>query len=148
MLRSKEEGKYCAAPFRIFKIDKTDQNELRENPVWLRLVRMNKIRGKDGEDGRSRRANLGKVGSQTGRVMRLAEHTVTDLLSRTHISAHSTDDITRQKDGDEGQAKHTGTQRLIRQSVVERGLVNHALGDTPSLASTSASSADCVKRKQ
>ena len=145
MLRSKEEGKYCAAPFRIFKIDKTDQNELRENPVWLRLVRMNKIRGKDGEDGRSRRA---KVGSRTGRVMRLAEHTVTDLLSRTHISAHSTDDITRQKDGDEGQAKHTGTQRLIRQSVVERGLVNHALGDTPSLASTSASSADCVKRKQ
>ena len=36
---------------------------------------------------------------------------------------------------------------MIRRNVVEQGLLNHALGDMPSQASTSASSADCVKRR-
>ena len=36
---------------------------------------------------------------------------------------------------------------MIRKNVVERGLLNHALGDTLSLASTCASSADCITRR-
>ena len=105
-----------------------------------------KDRREDGEEGRSSWANLENVESRTGRGMRVAEHAVTDLLRQTHNSAHSTDDVMRQNDGDEGQAKHAGTMLVIRRSVVERGLVNHPRGNMPSLSSTSASSADCVTR--
>ena len=41
------------------------ESEIRENSVWLRLVRMNKLRGEDGEDGRSSWANLENMKSQT-----------------------------------------------------------------------------------
>ena len=33
-------------------LTKPTENEIRENSVWLRLVRTNKPRGEDGEDGR------------------------------------------------------------------------------------------------
>ena len=79
--------------------------------------------------------------------MRLAKHAVTDLLSRTFISAHSTDDVMRQNDGDKGKSNHASTERVKRRSVVERGLLNHRLGATQSLTITSASSADCFTRQ-
>ena len=82
------------------------------------------------------------VKSQTRRGMRLAEHAVTDLLSRTRISVHSTNDNTRQKDRDKGEANRASTERMIRQNAVERGLLNHTLGDMESRASTSASKGD------
>ena len=126
---------------------KLTENEIRENSVWLRLVRTNKLRGEDRVNGQSIQANLENVRRQTRMGMRLAKHTVTDFLSRTCISAHSTDDVTRQNDRDKGKANRAGTKRVIRWSLVERGLLNHALGDTPSLASTSASSADCFTRQ-
>ena len=56
--------------------------------------------------------------------MRLAEHAVTDLLSQTRISAHSTDNITRQNDGEKGKSNRASTKRVIRRNVVERGLLN------------------------
>ena len=90
-------------------LTKPTENEIRENSVWLRLVRTNKPRGEDGEDGRSIWANLENVKSWTGGGMRLAEHTDTDLLSQTPISARSTDDVTRQNDGDKGKANRAST---------------------------------------
>ena len=59
---------------------------------------------------------------------------------------HSTDDVTRQNDGDKGKANRASIEVVIRQNVVEKGLLNHPLGDTPSLDGTSASSSDCVTR--
>ena len=97
----------------------------------MRLVRTNKLRGEDREDGQSSQANLENGKSQTGRGIRLAEHAVTDSLSRTRISVHSTDDVTRQNGGDKGKANHASSERVIRRNLVERGLINIALGDTP-----------------
>ena len=71
-------------------LKKPTESEMRENSVWLRLVRTNKLKREDKEDGPLSRANLENVKSQTGRGMRLAEHAVTDSLSQTHISAHCT----------------------------------------------------------
>ena len=113
----------------------------------MRLVKTNKLRGEDGEDSRSSQANLENMRSQIGMGMRLTEHTVTDLLSQTLISANSTDDVMRQNEGDKNKANRASTKRVIRLSMVERGLLNLALGDTPSLASTSASSTDCFTRQ-
>ena len=96
---------------------------------WLRLERKNKFRIEDGEENRSSQANLENVKSRTRRGKRLAKHAVTDSLSRTHNSAHSIDDVTRQNNGDEDQAKRSGTEIRIRWSMVERGLVNHAQGN-------------------
>ena len=79
--------------------------------------------------------------------MRLAEHPVTVSVSQIHISAHSSNEVTRQNDRDKGKANLASTERVKKQNVVERGLLNHALGDTPSQASTSVSSADCVRRR-
>ena len=68
-------------------LTKPTENEIRENYVWLRLVRMNKLSREDGEDGLSSRANLENVKSWTRGSMRLAEQAVTDLLRGTCISA-------------------------------------------------------------
>ena len=53
----------------------------------------------------------------------------------------------RQNDVDKGKTNHASTKRLIRRKVVERGLLNHALGDTLSRSSTGASSANCITRR-
>ena len=90
-------------------------------------MRTNKQRGEDGEDGWSSRANLENVKSQTGQGMRLTEQAVTDSLSQTHISGHSTDDVKRQNNEDKGKANHASTKRMIRQNVVVRGLLNQTL---------------------
>ena len=107
-------------------LTKPTVNEIRENSVWLRLERKNKFRREDGEESRLSLANLENVGSQTGRGKRLAMHAVTDSLSRTHNSAHSIDNVMRQNDGDEDQAKCASTNIVIIRSMVERGLVNHS----------------------
>ena len=110
-------------------------------------MRKSKLRGEDREEGRSSQANLEHVESWTRRGIGLAEYAITDWLSRARNSAHSTDDVTRQNVGDVDQAECAGTLRVIRQSVVERGLVNHAQGNTSSLVSTSKRSADCIMRR-
>ena len=78
-------------------LTKPKVNEIRENSVWLRLERKYKFRREDGEESWASWANLKNVGSKTRRGKRLAEYAVTDSLSQTRNSAHSTDDITRQK---------------------------------------------------
>ena len=92
-------------------------------------MRTNKLRK---EDGPLSQANLENVKNQTGRGMRLAEHTDTDLLSQTPISARSTDDVTRQNVRDKGKANRASIESVRRRNVVERGLLNHALEDVPS----------------
>ena len=71
---------------------------------WLRLERKNKFRIEDGEENRSSQANLENVKSRTRRGKRLAKHAVTDSLSQTRNSLHSTNDVTRQKNREEDQA--------------------------------------------
>ena len=78
-------------------------------------MRTNKLRK---EDGPLSQANLENVKNQTGRGMRLAEHVVTDSLSQTLISAHSTNDVVRQNYAEKGKANRASTKRVIRQNVV------------------------------
>ena len=111
-------------------LKKPTESEMRENSVWLRLVRTNKLSGEDREDGLSSRANLENVKSQTQRGMRLAERTVTDLLSPTCISEHCTDDVMRQNDGDKGKANHAGNERT--ESGRERITKPHTRGHAES----------------
>ena len=56
----------------------------------------------------------------------LAEQAGTDSLSGISNRAHSTNDVMRPNDRDEDQARRAGTDMMIRQSRVEKGLVNHA----------------------
>ena len=121
-------------------------NEIRGNLVWLRLVKKNTIKIREGEENRSNWANLEDVESQTERDKRLNEYAGTDVISSNR--AHSTNDATRPNDKDEDQARHASTNMAIRQGRVERGLVNHAQGIMPSLASTNTCRADYVTRRK
>ena len=69
------------------------------------------------------------------------------MLSCASNRVHSTNDFTRPNDRDEDRAKCASTNMVIRQSRVERGLVNHPPGNTPSLASTNTGRADYVTRR-
>ena len=84
----------------------------------MRLERKNKFRREDDEESWSSWAYLEKVESRIGRGKRLAEHAVTDLLSPTHNSAHSTNDFTRPNNGDKDQARGAGISVAIRPSRV------------------------------
>ena len=64
-------------------------------------------------------ANLENMRRQTGMGLRFTKHTVTGLLSRTRISEHSTNNVTRQNDGDKGKANLACTERVIRRSMVD-----------------------------
>ena len=92
----------------------------------IRLERKNNFRREDRDESWSSWANLENTESWTGRGKRLVKHAVTDSLSRTCNSTHSTYEVTRQINGDEDQVKRARTKIVIRQIVVERGLVNHA----------------------
>ena len=56
----------------------------------------------------------------------LTEYTGSDMISHTSTRVHSTNDITRQNNGDEDKARSAGINMLMRRRRVERGLINHS----------------------
>ena len=128
-------------------LTKPKLKEIKKNPVLLRLVRKYTGKKREGEENQSSRANLENGRSQTKSDKGLTEYAGTDMISCTSTRVHSTNDAMRQNNGDEDKTRCAGTNMLIRQSRVERGLVNHVGRTTPSLASTSTVRVDYVKRR-